>query len=549
MKFLKEKISNNKFFVLVFITVIAITVMPLMQKSIPVADDFEFHFARIQSIADSLKLGVFPVKVHPSMANSYGYGSGLFYPNLILYIPALLVLLTQDLVLSYSLFIFILLIFTYILTYYSIKAVTKDSKLALMGTALIMFSKNLAFNLYDRTALGELLGFIFMIPVICGMYNYVHDDFDKPWILFIGFLGAIFSHLISTLICIVYAVIYFIIYIKSSIENPKKILKLALVALVVVLISSSFWIPMLEQMATGKFNFSDPWTNISNESYCLYDLLGTGRFSIGLIMTLCTPLFIYAVFDKSIDKKYKFFIGLTLIIMLLMILHPFWIITNSFMNTIQFKWRLLGIVTILYVISMTYLVPKYSEELKFNLNHVIAFIIILAFGIGTVQITNIVESHDHRINEEIMPSLFISEFSIGGGQEYLPIETKFSDLQYPNFAVTNNSKLIPVEKSGLNTKLTIDQKEYKSVEIPLLYYYGYVANMTAEDGSTIPLKISKSEKGLVKVDIPTDTLGTVQTWYNGTKLQKISYIISFITAILTIGYIFIKKCISKKASK
>ena len=548
MKSLKEKIINNKFFCLVFITVIAITIMPLMQRSIPVADDFEFHFARIQSIADSLKLGTFPVKVHPSMANSYGYGTGLFYPNLILYIPALLVLLTQDLVLSYSLFIFILLIFTYILTYYSIKAVTKDSKLALLGTVLIMFSRNLAFNLYDRTALGELLGFIFMIPVICGMYNYVHDEFDKPWLLFIGFLGAIYSHLISTLICIVYAIIYFIINIKSSINNPKKILKLMLVALLVVIISSAFWIPMLEQMGPQKFNFSEPWTNISNESYCLYDLLGTGRFGVGLIITLCTPLLIYAAFDKSVDKKYKFFIVLTLIIMLLMILHPFWIITNSFMNTIQFKWRLLGIVTILYVISMTYLVPKYSEELNFNLNMVTSFIIILAFGIATVQITNIVESHDHRMNEEIMPSLFVSEFSIGGGQEYLPTEVHFSDLQYPNFAKTDKDKLIPVEKSGLNAKMTIEQNDVKTVEVPFIYYYGYVANITTDDGNVIPLNVNKSDNGLVELSIPDGATGTIQTWYNGTKLQKISLIISVITTVLTVVYIIIKK-IKMKASK
>lgn len=43
--------------------------------------DAPFHLARIESLNQALQMGIFPVKVHPSLAYSYGYGVGIFYPD------------------------------------------------------------------------------------------------------------------------------------------------------------------------------------------------------------------------------------------------------------------------------------------------------------------------------------------------------------------------------------------------------------------------------------------------------------------------------------
>lgn len=43
--------------------------------------DAPFHLARIESLNQALQMGIFPVKVHPSLAYSYGYGVGIFYPR------------------------------------------------------------------------------------------------------------------------------------------------------------------------------------------------------------------------------------------------------------------------------------------------------------------------------------------------------------------------------------------------------------------------------------------------------------------------------------
>lgn len=84
--------------------------LPNRMPGIPQASDEPFHLARIQSLTDGLRAGIFPVKVHPQLCYGLGYGVGFFYDNALLYFPAILVLLGLSLELSYKIFIFCLFI-------------------------------------------------------------------------------------------------------------------------------------------------------------------------------------------------------------------------------------------------------------------------------------------------------------------------------------------------------------------------------------------------------------------------------------------------------
>ncbi len=531
---IKDYVKDRKNFLFIFGVIIFVLSMPLMQYRISIADDYLFHFSRIQSITDCLKNGVFPVKVHTNMANSCGYGTGLFYPNLFLYIPAIINLFISNIALSYKIFTVIMLISLFFISYISIKAVTKDSKTALLGTVLIMFSKGLMHNLYDRTAVGELIGFIFITPIICGLYNYVHDDFNKPYILAVGFLGVANSHLITTLICIIFSILYFLINIKSSIKNPKKFLKLVLTAIIVILISTAFWLPMLEQLSIQKFKLSEPWTSIKDEEYYPLDLFGTGRFSIGLIITLFVPMLIYSLTDKQVDKKIKPLVFLTIFLMFLMLCGPFWTLTNSFSNIIQFKWRLIGIITILSSICMALLLKHYSNELNIKFEYIFIILTIVSMVYTIILMNDVIKNHNIYKGEYIETIIYSIPESIGGGQEYLPVEVDYDRLLLNSYiAFLDNNQQIPVSKDGIRTTAYIEQG-YKAtfVEIPCIYYLGYVSNITSPEGIVTPLAVQKSENGLVKVIVPDNLYGTLNVWYDRTEIQEVSYFISLATIIV-----------------
>lgn len=535
MKDIKNFIIEKKNFLFIFAIILFMLCLPLMQEKSNVADDYLFHYSRIQSITDSLKAGIFPVKVHFPMANTCGYGTGLFYPNLFLYIPAIINIFINNIGLSYKLFLVIILTALFFISYTSIKSVTKNPKIAMLSTLLIMCSNGLMLNLYDRTALGELLGFVFITPIICGLYNYVHDDFDKPYILAIGFLGVINAHLITTLICIIFSILYFLINIKSSIKNPKKVLKLVLTAVIVTLISISFWLPMLEQLSFQTFKLSEPWTHIKDDAYNPIDLLGTGKFSLGTIITLCVPLLIYSLFDKKIEKNKKLFAIFAILFMLLMIFSPFWEFTNDYSNIIQFKWRLLGITTILSCISIPIFIEHYSRNLNIKFEYLFAIILIFAIALSITHMNDVVENHDNYSSEYISTIIYTIPESIGGGQEYLPVETDYDYLLNNSFIMTTDTGA-KAAVSKENFKCTFFLEQYynaSSVEVPFIYYLGYVGNITTPEGQVTPLAIEKSENGLLKIIVPDNLYGTINVWYDGTPLQNISYIISIATILIT----------------
>ena len=64
-----------------------------------------FHIARIAEIAEGIKAGNWLIKIQPDMINGYGYATPLFYPQLFLYIPALLYVIGFPLHTSYQIFI------------------------------------------------------------------------------------------------------------------------------------------------------------------------------------------------------------------------------------------------------------------------------------------------------------------------------------------------------------------------------------------------------------------------------------------------------------
>ena len=76
--------------------------------------------------------------------------------------------------------------------------------------------------------------------------------------------------------------------------------------------------------------------------------------------------------------------------------------------------------------------------------------------------------------------------------------------------------------------------------MPYIYYKGYKANLEKTSGEIVNLEIEKSEKGLVRVKLDESQEGKIIVWYDGTMIQKASYIVSSFGIIMCI-IILIKK--------
>ena len=539
MKKLKEFLIERKNWLFVMFITVAVVLLPYSKNSLAIGDDIEFHLGRMQALADSIQNREFPVKIYADMAQTYGYGAGFFYPGLFMYIPAIFIAMGISVVSSYKIFIVLMTVLLFVITYYSIKYITQETNSALIGTILVVTARVVSINLYNRFAIGEFLGYIFLPPIIAGLYDLSDKDFKKPWLLFIGFFGIVNSHLISTLIALVFAIGYFIVTIRKM--TLKKFNKLVIVALLVLMSTSYFWVPMLEQMSIQTYRYSNPWNRIENEGFDLWDGFANQIRSIGISFTILVPVLLYALIDGRISRKTKCFIITPLIVLLILITPSIWTLLKDFVQLIQFKWRLLGIITVLFSVAIALTLKEYGMIYEIKIERILAVVLIVSVYITTVLNNCMAENFRNPLDYE---NVRFSKGTLGIGCEYLPEEMNYDKVDRYDQAKDNEGNVVEIVKKNLQSEFVIT-KDMKSVEIPYIYYYGYVGNVTDENGNVEPLKIEKSDNGQVEI-ITEGKEGKVSVWYNGTKIQKISYLVTAFSAIFVLGLVILKRIKMRK---
>jgi len=99
----KNKLSTSSYHYCIFIFAMSLfTSLPLLSGSFALGgDDLLYHLSRIEGIKDGLLSGQFPVYIFPEALNGNGYLNTM-YPNLFLYIPALLRVLGVSYVAAYK---------------------------------------------------------------------------------------------------------------------------------------------------------------------------------------------------------------------------------------------------------------------------------------------------------------------------------------------------------------------------------------------------------------------------------------------------------------
>ena len=546
MNKIKNYLLEREYLIIIFVITLFILLLPNFHKDLVIGDDYIYHLARIQTMSDSIKSGVFPIKINGTLANGFGYASSMFYPDLLLYIPSLLmVLFSISVITAYKIFIGLFLAFTFWIFYKSFFHMTKNRYAALFGTIFLMLSRVMYMSLYMRFALGEFLGFTFILPALVGIYDYLYNDFKSPQYLIIGFVGLLNCHLITGIIVLVFCIIIFLINIKISIQNPKRLLKLLESAILVLLVSSFFWIPMVEQLMTQKYKLSVPWTNIGDNDYTILDFLGNEKNSIGFSIVLSMPFVLYGLINKKFERHGKQYLLYFAIISSILVCPIIWKRFSNQLNIIQFRWRLLGIITTLYALSITCLFNNVIKD--YSTDNVEKILLIISSVLIFLMMNNYYykDSINNRVTREnIYSSIYTNIHSLGGGSEYLPVEiTDVNDLYEMNTNIAYaGDKKIEGNKNP-NSSFTFYKKdiEEENIIVPFTYYYGYVANIKTENGDIYPLEVLKDNNGLVKVKIPKEFEGEVRVWYNGTRIQKISFLISVTTIFLTMVILSLKK--------
>ena len=528
---------------------------PLFSDYLVECHDLNFQLYRIEGIKDALLSGQFPVRVHPTHINGYGYATAALYPELFLYIPALLRMMGMSVVMTFKVFLFLINLATALVMYGAVKSMTRSSYYATLASVVYTVAAYRIICVHERAAVGEILAMCFMPLMVSGIYHVFVGD-KKKWPQLV--LGATFifqSHLISTILAAFLAVFLGLVYIRRLFSEKRWLYLLGSVGMI-LLLNLWFLVPFFDfygldlvqkHLSDGGNIFHDhviipaQLLNLIGDNYGLsyelsHGMVGEMSQTLGMAVSLCllACCVIYLICKKG-RKTFGlplFIFGLASLVCSTSLvpwqkLEGIGII-NTITTTVQFPWRLLGLTTLAVVMSAAIAGARFYPELTEKRKRLVLSVFLglgiygcVAFGASATQNTTVYLEKAQAIN---------TNSTIGMNQEYLLYGTDTEKLTASLYTISlDGVQVLDHGKSGSN--VTVDYAnglEDAWIEVPLLWYPGYKAvDMTTGR----ELAVSAGTNNVIRVHLPDYSEGTFRVYYAGRGRYRAAEIVSALTVL------------------
>ena len=285
--------------------------------------DTDFHLSNITAIVDMLSWDNLTVQEPLKyVGNNFGYGTRFFYPPLphltAAYITKILTVFNIDNVAIGMRITQWLTLFASGITFYllSIK-LFKSKKISMLLSLFYMTAPYHLAEIFVRDAFSEMFIPIAIPLIILGLLYLVEKNYKLFFTCFIsGYTIAIYSHLAMTIyFTLIILVTFFIIYFKQ-IFTKKHILYLIFASIIILLLTASFWMPMLEIKIKGSYGVFMPYYMTSKgalrfSTISISELFAFNReidfhyirFNLQLFVTILFFISIIFIFKKKMWKQ------------------------------------------------------------------------------------------------------------------------------------------------------------------------------------------------------------------------------------------------------
>ena len=546
---MKDKIlkHRNMIDVLVIFLVACIVGIPLLNSKLDIYyDDGIQHIARAFGTEESLKENFCYPNIISSFSNGYGYSWNLFYGPLSGYGLILINFLVKNFTISYKIFVFIGMFLSGIFMYKFSKEITGNNDVGVLSSVLYMTFPYHLTDLYSRNALGEYISFIFIPLVFLGLYRLFFTE-KKTYHLAIGAIGLILTHNLSTIMVAVFAMFY-LIYNLDKLQDKKILKKLIINILFILLITSFYWMPLIETRFSSNYQvyekgmMSTP-EKTANHGLSLNQLFvtmndGSFVFELGphILIMLAFSIMTFRVMRPEFKGNYIVFLFSGLLCVWMSTKYFPWKYLPEEVSIIQFPWRMLMLAS--FFLSLICAINMYAIIKKFDFKDVV---IISAISILYILALSSTLIFNEGITLANIDQLVIGEFSgkevevvAGCGKgEYLPIKA-YNNRFYiasreQGTYVLEGKAIVENEnknRSNYTAKVRTLDAEYTVFELPYIYYPGYKITL-----DSIELENYETENGFLGFVLGKEESGRIDVKYTGTFVMKLSMYITIFSNI------------------
>ncbi len=549
---------------IICIVAFVIVSLPLFGNTLFAGHDLFFHTQRIWSIKHALEEGQFPVRIYKEIYNGYGYSTSMFYPELFLYLPAVLCMAGIPLLFSYNVLLLFVNALTIIIAVYSFYKITESLEIGTVAALLYVLCTYRMMDLYPRASLGEAIALTFCPLVLCGLTLIGRGEYKKWWILTLAFSGLLQSHILTFVLMVVLTGIYVIARFKTFF-NRHAVTALCKAAGAAVLVNLWFLLPFLEafrlnvtamqgdsQFATTGAAFVQLF-DILLLTICYgenYDGIIANEVpktpGITLLAGAVLALFALILYKDKLGKHRKAIIGY-----LSAGTFALWMVTNrfpwgllmkigfleSFFSKYQFIWRYNIVVILLYSVAAAYgFYYFFLEDSKDSRKNLVLICLVLC-GFSTIFMNRYIKEAaqygnvQDTIESGRMDRLYVSaDFPQELDGEII---SNFEEVTYRD--VVRGESEISFAFTVDNSQVSASEHNRGYLEVPITYYPGYkvLLNEQAVQGQM-------GEHGLIQINLPDGCMeGTVQVYFEEPILWKAANIASVVAAAGCVLYVLL----------
>ena len=535
--------KDKSFYIMMSVLIVAAACLPVYGAYCIGGHDVAYHLLRIEALKTGILAGRPFLKVNMLFFGGMGYASSLFYPDFLLYIPALFRCFGMSIDLSYNLFVVFCIACGFASCYFGVHHITGRHDAAFAAAAIFTLYQYHIDDIYTRAAVGEYTAVIFVPLIFAGLYDLMYEGKQGHLLLFAGMTGVILCHTITTILCLVLCLVFFAVNIKKMAAEPKRPLAILVTALLVLAVTSFYWLPVLEQFATGAFATDTTYFNLDYESKLPVSVFMDENTGTGIIIWLLLLTRFLVRKDDKDDSLMGFADICTLMAAVFTIgvttLVP-WAHLQGILGFMQFPWRMLIITGPLLAFSEGIYISRIITAVSKDEGADIKSRAIL-LGVSAVMLFSCIgnlQRNDqtyYSYSDDYYDYIPFTGEVIGG--EWLPkaVNNREALIDSCNTAVTDKGENLEVVRQGneLGVNGLGDDTEY--VDVPFIYYKGYRA-LDTDGGAALPVT-GEGDNGRARVY--TDGSEGIRVYYAGTVIQHASAIVSIVTVLVLAAWLIL----------
>lgn len=569
----KELLCPSNIYLFLTGTAIAISV-PLMTDYLLQGNDLCYHLNRIEGIRAGLLDGQFPVRIHANVMYGYGYGSSFFYPELLLYFPAILRICGVSMLVANKIYLVFINMLTGWLMYIAAARILKSRE---AGCFAAFFYMTAIFRLaegYIDYAYGQFTSMAFLPLLLLGVYELLAGDENKWGYAVAGFSLVLESHVLTTVWSVIFIAVSCLLSARRILKKERLLACLKAVSLT-ILLNLWFVVPFLYMMRE-PINFSTlyyPFDKLAIPVALLlkaFPEIGNVTTQDGAKLANVLPLTIgmtliisnlvllisripgYRKKEENLIMRKKAWVLFTWGIVMLFFssrLMPWNLffgvdIMARLLKFTQFPFRFLAFASCFLSLSGAAGIVIISKEYPVKQ--------VAYAGILLVSVITTAAFLDSRNDAAIAYNRMevVASDAIAGGEYLYQGTTEYLELRQLSGRLCVEDKTVRTwdfEKNGTAISFSYENPGDKDfyVELPLLYYPGYVVMVNGEKAD-----MERGNQNVIRLWLKAGTEGRITVSYQGLISWRISEWISGMTFCIFVMYCFSRKgFISKKHNK